>query len=187
MNRSCLTRARRLGVAGGLLLVLWALAGCGRNDTAKKQEPGEPKAVSKRVAAEAENHASDAAFAVQIKDFSRAADSLAKAVKLRDDIPDWWFSLGTLHKKLGQNGEAKSAYKRALGLHEDRYESTNDPADIIAQIYVLMVLDREKDARSLLEKGRRRLADHPQLREFESQKGIDALRRIPRSRIIAFR
>jgi len=175
MNRLFLGRTRAFGATVVVVLAGSLFAGCGKKSGGAAEQPGQPRTVSKLVAAEAENHASDAAFAVQIRDFARAEESLTKAVKLRDDIPDWWFSLGSIRKRLEKTADAKTAYKKALSLHEDRYDATQNPAEVMAQIYLLIVLDREKDARSLLEKGRKKHPEDSQLKEFERKKGIEQL------------
>lgn len=153
---------------GGLA---FGLAGCGGSDRA----PGAPRPVDKRVAAEAEGLASEAAFAAQVRDYARAEASMAKAIALRDDLPEWWFSIGLVRNRLGKKDEARTAYRRALALHEDRYDETEATSEIISQIYVLLVLNRESDARKLLEKATRKHPGDPRLEEFNRAQGIDRL------------
>jgi Flp pilus assembly protein TadD len=160
----------------GCLLLSWALTsvGCSR---AADAEPaaGQPRPVAKAVAAAAEGHASDAAFAVQIRDYARAAASLTEALKLREDVPEWWASLGSVNRRLDKTSEARSAYRKALALHEERYSKTRDPDEIMARIYLLIVLNREKDARDLLATGLKTHPEDEQLVRFEQNKGIDLL------------
>lgn len=165
-----------------LAVVSFGLSGCGQKGSGSGQaaDPGEPREVSRVVAAEAETYMSDAMFALQIKDFARAEQSLAKAVKLRDDIPDWWVNLGIARKRLGQKGDAKSAYKKALALHEKAYDKSKDPRFVDGQIYLLLLLGEEKEARSLLDKAIRNHPDSQDLLRFRDAKGIDLLLRDPR-------
>jgi Flp pilus assembly protein TadD len=146
-------------------------AGCSGSD----RPPGAPRPVDKRVAAEAEGHASEAAFAAQVRDYARAEASMAKAIALRDDLPEWWFSIGLVRNRLGKKDEARTAYRRALALHEDRYDETEATSEIISQIYVLLVLNRESDARKLLEKATRKHPDDSRLADFNRAQGIDRL------------
>jgi tetratricopeptide (TPR) repeat protein len=165
----------RVRLTAGILLS-WALtlAGCSR---AAEGDPaaGQPRPVPKAVAAAAEGHSSDAAFAVQIRDFARAATSLTEALKLRDDVPEWWASLGSVNRRLNKTNEARSAYRKALAIHEARYSKTRDPDEIMARIYLLIVLDREKDARELLATGRKTHPNDEQLLKFDQNKGVDLL------------
>ena len=178
-SRPTLTSSGRrwtLGVLGASLLLL---AACGKREAAPRAEPGKPKEVSRVVAAEAEGYLSDALFAVQIKDFARAEQSLAKAVKLRDDIPDWWLQLGVARKKLGKSSDARIAYKKALAIHERAYEQTKDSQYIQGQLYILLLLDDEAEARIRLQKALRAHPDDQELKGFDRAKGIDQLLRNP--------
>lgn len=167
-SRSVRFRAFAILFAGGLL---FGATGCGDAD----RPPGAPRTVDRQVAAEAEGHAAEAAFAVQIRDFRRAEGAMQKAIALRDDIPDWWFSLGLIQMCLGRKDDARTAYRRALDLHESRYDETESTAEVIAQIYLLVVLNRESDARKRLEKASRQHRDDARLQEFIRTRGIDRL------------
>lgn len=166
--RSVVPRAFVATLAGVLAL---GMVGCGGGD----RPPGAPRTVDRKVAAEAEGHAAEAAFAAQIRDYRRAEGAMKKAIALRDDIPDWWFSLGLIHARLGQKDEARSAYRRALDLHESRYDETESTAEVIAQLYLLVVLNRESDARKRLDKAARKHRNDARLEEFIRSKGIDRL------------
>lgn len=162
---------RATAVSGAVAALVLAASGCGGGD----REPGAPRPVDKRVAAEAEGHASEAAFAAQIRDYRRAEASLTKAIALRDDVPEWWFSMGLVRNRLGKKDGARTAYRRALDLHEDRYDETRATSEIISQVYVLLVLNRESDARKLLEKASRKHPGDARLEEFSRSRGIDRL------------
>lgn len=162
--------------AGSLaLVILFGATACSKKTEAADASFVEPKEVSRAVGAEAESLMAEAAFALELKDFARAAESLTKALKLRDDIPQWWVDLGATQRRLNKMNEAKTAYKKALALHEAHYEKTKNEVYLIPQFHILLLLDREKDARALLEKSRQRHAKDPQFKEFVDARGIDAL------------
>jgi tetratricopeptide (TPR) repeat protein len=163
--------ARAAAASAAIAALVLAASGCGGGD----REPGAPRTVDKRVAAEAEGHASEAAFAAQIRDYPRAEVSMEKAIALRDDVPEGWFSIGLVRNRLGKKDEARTAYRRALALHEDRYDETSATSEIISQVYVLLVLNRESDARKLLEKASRKHPGDARLEEFSRSRGIDRL------------
>jgi tetratricopeptide (TPR) repeat protein len=146
---------------------------------ADKAAAGRPKEVPKLVAAEADNLVSDATFALQIREYARAEKSLARAVELRSDIPDWWLNLGTACKRQGKVGDARSAYKKALALYEKRYAATADVADLQQQLIVLVLLGREDEARKLLERAGQKQPSQPVLKHFAEGKIVDQLLRDP--------
>jgi tetratricopeptide (TPR) repeat protein len=154
------------------------LAACNKKP-ADKAAAGQPKDVPKLVAAEAANLASDASFALQIRDYARAEKSLASAVELRPDIPDWWLSLGSARKRQGKIGDARSAYKKALALYEKRYAATADVANLQQQLIMLVLLGREDEARKLLERSRQKQPDQPVLKGLSEGKIVDQLLRDP--------
>jgi hypothetical protein len=61
-----------VAASAAVAALVLAASGCGGGD----REPGAPRTVDKRVAAEAEGHASEAAFAAQIRDYPRAEASM---------------------------------------------------------------------------------------------------------------
>jgi len=150
------------------------LAACSKAP-ADKAKAGQPQEVPKLVAAEAANLASDAAFALQIRDYARAEKSLARAVELRPDIPDWWLSLGSACKRQAKTGDARSAYKKALALYEKRYAATADVTDLQQQLITLVLLGREDDARKLLEQSCKKQPDQPVLKRLSEGKIVDQL------------
>ncbi|HTZ21315.1 MAG TPA: tetratricopeptide repeat protein [Opitutaceae bacterium] len=154
------------------------LAACSKKP-ADRTAPGQPKEVPKLVAAEAANLVSEASFAIQIRDYARAEKSLARAVELRPDIPDWWLSLGSACKRQGKTGDARSAYKKALALYEKRYAATADVMDLQQQIIMLVLLGREDDARKLLEQSCKKQPDQPVLKRLSDGKIVDQLLRDP--------
>lgn len=161
------------------LVILLGATACSKETVAAGTTVAEPKEVTRAVAAEAESLVAEAAFALQLKDYPRVVETLTKATKLRDDIPEWWVDLGATQKRLNNLSEAKACYKKALAIHESRYDRTKNVVHLIPQFHILLLLDREKDARSLLEKSLQRHGDNPQLKEFVAARGIDALLQDP--------
>ena len=155
-------------------LLALTLAGCGGKPK-DNSAAGQPKEVSKAVAAEAETNASDAVFAMQIRDFARAEKGWKRALDLRPDIPEWWESYGTVQKRLGKTGDARSAYKRALGLWEQRYETTSDPQFGLHQIFSLVLLDRVDEARRLSERLAKKHPTDPLIKNFTERRGMEQL------------
>ncbi len=151
-----------------------ALAGCSDRSVGKAQ-PGQPKPVEKVVAAEAENFFSDAAFAMQVRDYARAEQSLSKAVGLRSDIPEWWELLGYAYKLHGKTSDARSAYKKALALWENKYDQLADVQSGMRRVYVLVLLDRADEARSLVEKLTKKHSSDKGLQTFLRNKGVDQM------------
>ena len=154
------------------------LAACSEKP-ADKAAAGQPKEVPKIVAAEAANLVSEAAFALQIRDYARAENSLARAVELRPDIPDWWSSLGSARKRQAKIGDARSAYKKALALYKKRYAATVDVADLQQQLIMLVLLGREDEARKLLERSCQKQPDQLMLKRLSDGKIVDQLLRDP--------
>lgn len=162
-------------VHGIALVMLMGATACSKETEAAGNSLPQPKEVSRAVAAEAQGLVEDAAFALQMKDYPRAVESLTKATKLRSDIPEWWVDLGATQKRLNNSSDAKACYKRALAIHEDRYDKSKNIVNLIPQFHILLLLDREKDARALLENAKKRHGDDPMLKEFIAARGIDAL------------
>ncbi len=157
------------------LVILLGATACSKETVAAGTAVAEPKEVTRAVAAEAQSLVEEAAFALQLKDYPRVVETLTKATKLRDDIPEWWVDLGATHRRLNNLSEAKACYKKALAIHESRYDVTKNVAYLIPQFHILLLLDREKDARSLLEKSQQRHGNDIPFKEFVAARGIDAL------------
>ncbi|HRE81372.1 MAG TPA: hypothetical protein PLN52_10010 [Opitutaceae bacterium] len=177
-----LPRSLTLGFTLALLFSgVMVTSGCGKKTetSGTTDVPGTPKSVSKSVAAEADGYAGEAAFALQLRDYPRAAEALSKALKLRDDIPDWWMDYGVVQKLAGNLSEAKKGYQKALALHEKRYALTKEPMQLMPQIHMLLLLSREKDARAVLEKALKAHPSDRHLKEFSDHKEIDRLLQDP--------
>lgn len=117
-----------------------------------------PKEVPAAVKSEAASLASEAQFAMQIREYARAEELFQRALKLRDDVPEYWVSLGMARRKQDNLDGARKAYKEALGLHTDLYKADHQPEQLAQQAFVLALLGKTDEAIKLLDKG---LRDHP--------------------------
>lgn len=156
-----------------IALAALVLAGCG--DRGPKRTPGQPRAVSATVAAQADEAASDATFALQVQDYARAVQSLKKSLGFRDDIPDRWEALAYAYKHLDRKSDARDAYNRALKLWKQYYSETKDPGDGMRELYVLVYLGRADDARALAKKLAEANPNNTDVQNFYQNKGVDAM------------
>ena len=171
MNCRILSRIGSILLA---FLLVAVLPSCSKNGDGRSQA-GQPKPVSTVIAAKAENFASDASFAMQIRDYARAEEGLISALKLRSDIPEWQEALGLACKMQGKTSEARSSYKKALSLWEDRYEASNDMGAAMRQVVLLVLLDKESDARALLVRLAKKHPQDPALQNFIQNKALDRM------------
>ena len=138
---------KRLFIVHACVAALF-LTGCSR----------EPKEVTPAAKAEAASLISEAQFAMQIREFSRAEELIDRALKLRDDMPEYWVSLGMARRRQDNKSGARKAYEHALELHTERYKKDKTPEELVQQSFVLALLGKQDDALKLLEKG---IKDHP--------------------------
>ncbi len=126
---------------------LW-FAGCAK----------EPKEYPKAVTAEAASLIGEAQFAMQIREFSRAEELIQRALKLRDDLPEYWVSLGMARVRQDNSSGARNAYEQGIKLHVARYKKNQEPSDLMQQAFVTALLGKTDDALKILKQG---LKDHP--------------------------
>ncbi len=133
-----------------------------------------PKEVPVAVRAEAAQHASEADFAVQIRDYTRARTLLEQAVKLDGEIARYWMQLGAVHKLMDNTSGARKAYEKARDLVQAEYRrDKTDTAPLLAEIEILLLLGREADARKLLDKAAKDHKDDRDVKIFVEGKVID--------------
>lgn len=145
-----------------LCLVLALLAGC----------KGKPKELSPTEKLAVENLISEAQFALQIREYSRAEELFQRAITLREDFPEYWVLLGMARRRQDNLDGARKAYKHALELHKERYDREKKDEDLAQQAWVLALLGRTDDALKFLEQS---LKDHPDsavLRQMADPRGL---------------
>ena len=107
---------------------------------------------------------SEAQFASSIREHSRAAELIERAIKLRDDIPEYWVSLGMARRQQDDKSGARKAYEKALGMHAAAYKKSKDPEQVGHQAFVLGLLGRSEEGLKILGKG---IKDHPENAELK--------------------
>ena len=131
-----------------LLLAAVFTTGCGRKEITTLQRK------------EAANIASEAQFALTLRDYSRAEPLLAKAVALCPDASAYWQSLGAVRRRLGNRAGAKEAYTRMLDEAKSQYRKDSSLADAVLQeVYALALLGRMEEAREVLAQAQKK---HPE-------------------------
>lgn len=111
-----------------------------------------PKEVSTIARGQAAQDVSEAEFAMQIRDYTRAEGLLDKAVQLDPEIARYWLQLGAARKKLNNTSGAKKAYERARELLKAEYRrDKSSPAPLFAEIEVCILLGKPSDAKSVSE------------------------------------
>jgi tetratricopeptide (TPR) repeat protein len=136
-----------------------------------------PKEVTSLQRKEAASLASEAQFALSVRDVARAEATLARAVTLCPDAGDYWLELGRCRVQLGKRDAAKDAYKSALAAYEDEAarDAANRASALLRQIYVLALLGRADDARSLLAKTQKDLPNNRDVRVFVEERQLEQL------------
>lgn len=150
-----------LGLVAAVLLLG---AGCGRKG----------KDITELERKQAANLASEAQFAVTLRDYARAEPLFAQAAQLTPDTGQYWVNLGVARVRLGNKSGAKSAYEKALAAYRDAAKEEPEASDpVLQEIYVLTLLGRQGDATKRLE---RALKDRPNdraLRSFAQDKQLE--------------
>jgi Flp pilus assembly protein TadD len=125
---------------------------------------------------EAANDVSEANFALTLHDWTRAEGLYAKATELCPDEGDAWASLGVVRMRLHNPNGARSAYKSALSAYEaDGRRNPADTALVIRRAYLLVLLGRQDEARSLIDRARSELPADRRLRSFVEARGLEKM------------
>lgn len=154
------------------------------------QKAKEPTSLQRKEAA---TLVSEAQFALQLKDFARAEGLLAKATELSWDMGKVWVDLGSVRVRLGKKEAARTAYQSALKAYQEeaakpvdtKAGATADVAPWMQQIYVLALLGRVDEARSVLAAAQKKFPDSRSVRAFAEQKQIDKMIADPAFKLIA--
>ncbi|HTJ80038.1 MAG TPA: tetratricopeptide repeat protein [Rariglobus sp.] len=131
-----------------------------------------PKVLSPEAKLKAENFVSEAQFSMQIHEYSRAEDLFQKAIAVRDDYPEYWVALGMARRRQDNKDGARQAYKKALGLLEDRYDLKKNEEDLGQKAWVLALLGRPDDAVAFLNKSLKEHPDSTYLQKMASAHGL---------------
>ncbi|HSI07407.1 MAG TPA: tetratricopeptide repeat protein [Rariglobus sp.] len=144
-----------------------------------------PKEVPAAVKAEAAMLISEAQFASSIREYPRAQELVERAIKLRDDVPEYWVTLGMARRKQENKDGARKAYEKALGLHKARYKEEKNPEELGQQAFVLALLGRTDEALKVLDQG---LKDHPDsavMKKMADPRGLPATFKAPKFQELA--
>ncbi|HVU33625.1 MAG TPA: tetratricopeptide repeat protein [Opitutaceae bacterium] len=145
-------------------VVMLAGTGCGK------------KAISSLDRKKADNLASEAMFAVTVREYGRAEGLLVQATGLCPDSAQYWLALGTTRMRLGQRDGARTAYKRALDAFEDDADADRTQAEpALQQVQVLALLGRVDDARALLAKLPKRYPGNRDIQGYIDSKALDRM------------
>ena len=125
---------------------------------------------------EAASLASEAEFAVTLRDLPRAQGLLIKVTSLCPDNGEYWSNLGSVRMRLGDRDGAKNAYETALAAYKNTAKLEPQHTELILQqVYVLALLGRVEEARKLLEKAHQKFPEDRLVREFVQEKTLDRL------------
>lgn len=172
-----MTTAKRFTTGLLLAAAAFGAGGCGA-----KKEPG----ITELQRKEAAHHASEAQFALTLRDFARAEESLAKAAALTPDDGALLVSLGATRMKLGRKDPARQAYQGALKAYEDAAKrEPTDPEPWLKRVYVLALLGRTADGRTLLEQAAKQFPDHRNVKLFLEGRQFDQMLADPRFKEMA--
>jgi len=160
----------------GSLLSLLAVAGC------------KPKSASitSLQRKEAASLISEAEFALTIHELARAEKLLTQASVLEFDNGKTWISLGMIRVRLSRKAAAKAAYESALHAYEEAYVLQPKSAQLyLQQVYLLALLGRMTEARSLLAEIQKKHGADPEVRSFVQSRQLDAMAQSPQFKEIA--
>src|SRR5258708_38283848 len=167
-------KSPRLIFAAALLFAVHA--GCG----ARKKE------ITSIQRKQAATLASEAQFAMTLREYARAEGLLAKAAESCPDAGDYWIFLGNARMHLGQRDPAKTAYKGALAAFET--VAAREPSNAQArldQVAALAFLGRVDDARTLLRKTREGFPDGRSVRIYVDEQQLERMISDPQFKEVA--
>lgn len=119
--------------------------------------------------------ASEAQFAINLRDWARAEGLLTKTVQLVPEA-DYFVALGSARVRLGNRSGAKEAYQQALRAYEDAAavdEKRVEPW--LGQITVLALLGRTDDSRAVVQKAAKRFPQDSRVKELMDANAFQAM------------
>lgn len=119
--------------------------------------------------------ASEAQFAINVRDWARAEGLLAKTVQLVPDA-DYWMALGSSRVRLGNKAGATEAYQKSLRAFAD--EAAVDEKRVepwLGQITVLALLGKTDASRALVTKALKRFPNDTRLKSLSDPKQFEAM------------
>lgn len=126
-----------------------------------------PKEIPPAIRAQAATDASEAEFAMQIRDYARAEPLLTHAAELVPEEPRYWLQLGAARKRLNNPSGARKAYERALNLFQAAYKrDKSTPGPLFAQMEVYVLLGKPGEAKSVYDKLVREHGTEPDVKNF---------------------
>lgn len=153
----------RLLASVAILLLLGFTAGCGPKITTLQRK-------------EAASLVSEAQFASTMRDWARAEELMAKAVKLCPDNGEYWLNLGSFRRRLDNLNGARSAYESAVKAYGATYKlDPRNPQPLMQQIYIYSLLGKPKEAVKVLKRAHADHADKPGVISF-TEETIERLR-----------
>ncbi|MEI8089195.1 MAG: tetratricopeptide repeat protein [Opitutaceae bacterium] len=135
---------------------------------------------------EAAGLVSEAEFAMTIRELVRAEKLLTQACALEFDNGKTWISLGMIRVRLGRKPAAKEAYESALHAYAEAYALQPKSAQLyLQQVYLLALMGRMTDARSVLAEIQKQHGTDPEVRSFVQSRQLDAMAQSPQFKEIA--
>ena len=159
-------RLPTLALAATLLAL--GLSSCGKAPQKKE--------ISELDRKKAEHLASEAQFAMTLRNWADAEKQFAQAAELDPNVGGYWLSLGSVRKRLGKSGDAKAAYKHALdAFAADAAADKTDAGPWLQQVYVLALLGRQDEARAMIDKTAKQFPNDPVVRGFVEGKQLNRI------------
>ena len=160
-------RSRRfepIGLATIVAMVLMLAFGC-----SGRKEPTE------RDRKEAAFLVSEAQFAITVKEWARAEGLFDRAAKMAPQ-GDYFLSLGAVRIQLKNRSGAKQAYEMALKAFRQESARSNASAEVwIKQAYVLGLLGRKGESKSIIEKAVKVFPNDSKLRGLTDPKELERI------------
>jgi len=135
-----------------------------------------PKEVAPIARAEAAQNASEAEFAVQIRDYARAEQTLVKAVELDPTVPRYWKELGSARKHLGDVDGARKAYEKAFDTLRDEHNANPASAGpVLGEVEACVLLGKKDQAREILQKAAHDYPNDEQVKAIIANNVLDKI------------